>query len=67
MRDEHDYVGEALAESGLHNKGGTSGHTGPAAKQLTVQRASEIEVLAIEWLWPSRIAIGKQTLIAGEP
>ena len=32
-----------------------------------VQRASEIEAKPITWLWPNRIAIGKQTLIAGDP
>jgi len=32
-----------------------------------VQRASEIEAKPISWLWPNRIAIGKQTLIAGDP
>jgi hypothetical protein len=34
---------------------------------LFVRRASEIEPQSIQWLWPFRIAIGKQTLIAGEP
>jgi putative DNA primase/helicase len=61
-----DYCGEAMGESGFQSKG-TNGHNGAAAKQLTVQRASEIEAQAIEWLWAGRIAIGKQTLIAGEP
>jgi len=35
--------------------------------RLIVRRASEIEPKSIEWLWPLRLAIGKQTLIAGEP
>jgi putative DNA primase/helicase len=30
-------------------------------------RASEITPEAISWLWAGRIALGKQTLIAGEP
>jgi hypothetical protein len=34
---------------------------------LVIQRASEIEPVPISWLWPDRIAIGKQTLIAGDP
>jgi hypothetical protein len=37
----------------------------PAA--LVIQRASEIEPQEIAWLWPGRIALGKQTIIAGEP
>src|SRR4029077_3424108 len=35
--------------------------------ELIIRRASEIEPQPVVWLWPSRIAIGKQTLIAGEP
>jgi AAA domain len=34
--------------------------------ELIAQRASEIEIEPVEWLWPARVAIGKQTLIAGE-
>jgi putative DNA primase/helicase len=34
---------------------------------LVVRRASEIKPEAVEWLWPGRIAIGKETLIAGDP
>jgi AAA domain len=35
--------------------------------ELVICRASEIEPEAISWLWAGRIALGKQTLIAGEP
>jgi putative DNA primase/helicase len=35
--------------------------------ELVVKRASEIVPQPVKWLWPSRMAIGKQTLIAGEP
>ena len=35
--------------------------------ELVIRRASEIEPQAVMWLWPGRIAIGKQTLIAGDP
>ena len=35
--------------------------------ELVICRASEIEPEPISWLWPGRIATGKQTLIAGEP
>jgi hypothetical protein len=34
---------------------------------IIVRCASEIEPEPITWLWPNRIAIGKQTLIAGDP
>jgi hypothetical protein len=35
--------------------------------ELEVRRMSEIASRNIEWLWPNRIAIGKQTLIGGDP
>jgi putative DNA primase/helicase len=35
-------------------------------RALIVRRASEIKIEPVEWLWPGRVAIGKQTLIAGE-
>jgi hypothetical protein len=38
----------------------------PIGRGLIVQRASDIKIEPVEWLWPGRIAIGKQTLIAGE-
>jgi len=34
---------------------------------LIFRRASDIEPEAITWLWPARLAIGKVTIIAGEP
>ena len=37
------------------------------SNELVICRASEIEPEAISWLWAGRIALGKQTLIAGEP
>jgi hypothetical protein len=37
---------------------------GPA---LVMQRACDVEAKPIEWLWPGRIAVGKQTMLAGEP
>ncbi len=36
-------------------------------RELIIRRASEIAPEPILWLWPGRVAIGKQTLIAGEP
>jgi putative DNA primase/helicase len=34
--------------------------------ELIAQRASDVVIEPVEWLWPARVAIGKQTLIAGE-
>jgi putative DNA primase/helicase len=36
-------------------------------KQLIVHRASDITPVAVDWLWPGRIAIGKTTLVGGDP
>src|SRR5215217_835275 len=47
---------------------GYGGAPGTADKgNLLIRRASDIEPQPIEWLWPGKIAIGKQTLIVGEP
>jgi putative DNA primase/helicase len=32
-----------------------------------IRVASDIKAQPITWLWPNRIAIGKQTLVAGDP
>jgi hypothetical protein len=37
---------------------------GPCAVR---RRVSDVEPVPISWLWPSRIAIGKVTMIAGDP
>jgi putative DNA primase/helicase len=34
---------------------------------LMIRLAADIKAQPVTWLWPSRIAIGKQTLIAGDP
>jgi hypothetical protein len=36
-------------------------------RELVIRCASEIEPEKIEWLWPGRAAVGKTTLIGGEP
>ena len=36
-------------------------------RRLYMRTASEIAVEPVAWLWPARIALGKLTLIAGEP
>ena len=41
--------------------------TPDGSKRLVVHRASEITPVPVEWLWPGRIAIGKMTLIGGDP
>lgn len=40
---------------------------GSSELQLDVRRMSDVESKHVDWLWPNRIAIGKQTLIGGEP
>jgi hypothetical protein len=35
--------------------------------QLVMRCMADIQPEKIEWLWPGRIAVGKQTLIGGEP
>jgi putative DNA primase/helicase len=37
------------------------------SSSLIYRCAADIVPEAIQWLWPGRIAVGKQTLIAGEP
>ena len=36
-------------------------------RALVVHRAADVEMRSLEWLWPGRVALGKLTLIAGEP
>jgi hypothetical protein len=35
--------------------------------RIEVLRASEVEQKPVDWLWPGRLAIGKQTLVGGDP
>lgn len=37
------------------------------ASSLVIRRASDVKPEPINWLWPGKIAIGKLTLIAGDP
>jgi hypothetical protein len=39
----------------------------PGSKRLVVYDASAVEPKAVEWLWPGRVAIGKTTLLGGDP
>jgi putative DNA primase/helicase len=59
MDEPRDYCNEALAEAGIKPNGRSDG-------ALIVHRAADIEIEPVEWLWPGRVAIGKQSLVAGE-
>jgi hypothetical protein len=39
----------------------------PSGKQLVVYSANSVTPEPVEWLWPGRLAIGKTTLIGGDP
>jgi hypothetical protein len=39
----------------------------PAGDHAVMRRVSDVAAEPIEWLWPTRAAIGKLTLIAGDP
>ena len=45
---------------------GSGAKSAPMAT-LVMKRSSDITPVPISWLWPGRIAIGKQTIVAGEP
>jgi putative DNA primase/helicase len=36
-------------------------------RALIVRRASDITLEPVQWVWPGRVAVGKLTLIAGDP
>jgi hypothetical protein len=40
---------------------------GPISHPLQFLRAADVPKKAVEWLWPGRIAIGKVTLLVGDP
>jgi hypothetical protein len=45
----------------------TSSNKSDASCLPVIQRMADIQPEAVEWLWPGRIAIGKVTLIYGDP
>jgi len=45
----------------------SSGDARARTVELVVRRASDIKPEPIDWLWPGRVAIGKLTMLAGEP
>jgi hypothetical protein len=54
-------------EEAREQSGETSERAPGANAQLKSARASTFEMSAIQWLWPSRFAIGKLGIIAGLP
>jgi putative DNA primase/helicase len=44
----------------------TTGLEASGAPTLITQRASDVQIEPVAWLWPGRIALGKLTLIAGQ-
>jgi AAA domain/Primase C terminal 2 (PriCT-2)/RepB DNA-primase N-terminal domain len=55
------------SSSGNSNGSGTNCKENPIGKQLVVYDASAVTPAPVEWLWPGRLAIGKTTLIGGDP
>jgi putative DNA primase/helicase len=47
--------------------GNRGGGTGEAGGRLIARRASDIAIVPVDWLWRPRVAMGKLTLIAGQP
>ena len=52
-------IAKSISPSSAVSEGGPSG--------LVMCCMADVQPEKIEWLWPGRIAIGKQTLIGGEP
>jgi putative DNA primase/helicase len=51
---------------GRYEAGKLNGHAQPFTTPRIV-KLSEVTPRTVRWLWPSRVALGKLTLIAGEP
>jgi DNA polymerase I-like protein with 3'-5' exonuclease and polymerase domains len=64
-------TGEDAAEGMYEDSGGTSttkpANPTPRTDVLQSVRASQVQIVAIEWLWPDRFAVGKLGIIAGLP
>lgn len=73
VRDRHDrakpFNGSgtttAVAPPGIDTGSGRG--VEPAAEGLIFKRMSDVEPQPVQWLWPNRLALCKQTLLAGEP
>ena len=57
----------AIARGEKPNKAQANGQSKPRAKRLVIKCASEIDIEPVEWLWPGRLAVGKTTLVGGDP
>src|SRR5215212_6847425 len=60
------HVFDGARRAGTNGSNGAGKSIDPDFSELIAQRAADISPERIEWLWPRRVAIGKQTLIAGE-
>jgi putative DNA primase/helicase len=73
LAQQHGYYHKAQRSNGradpiervadARESAGGTGH----GRALVSMRASEITPERVEWLWPGRIAVGKQTCIGGDP
>ena len=57
----------AIARGEKPKKPHANGQSKPRAKRLVIKCASEIDIEPVEWLWPGRLAVGKTTLVGGDP
>jgi AAA domain/Bifunctional DNA primase/polymerase, N-terminal len=70
--NRHEQIAAAIgsaAHSSLESIAGDGrGASAPNAlgRRLISESAADVVVKPVEWLWPGRIAIGKQSLLAGE-
>jgi putative DNA primase/helicase len=58
------YVPDPVAPTAKPKRGAL---LAPTERHLVIRCAADIKPEPIEWLWPQRIALGKLTLIAGQP
>jgi putative DNA primase/helicase len=68
LKEPHPDLKERDKQKGNGAANPGAEHTGEqGGKRLVVHRASEITPVAVDWLWPGRIATGKTTLVGGDP
>src|SRR5437868_1242691 len=51
----------------LDGSNSRNGNVPATTRHLIVRRGDEIVPQPVEWLWPGRLAVGKQTSVAGDP
>jgi hypothetical protein len=67
-RADSDFLGGGpKTAKGNAEKEQPAGNERPSNAVLESTRASNIEMAAIQWLWPDRFAIGKLGLLVGLP